>query len=476
MTSESPTIADAPVEAQPALDALDAWAARHPIIAPWLLLWSPRRSGRIAAELSMARTALHASASFVFLLVASAFVVVWSQSVYVGVIHVLMGPDGNWDFDPCQLGHDALLHTWWDRGDVQRLVFAIWFAAGNTLLVSLPVMTVLLFPLVYEPRQLFRSLARTLAVVLAGVRFLCPLILTIGWTTAALDNLADRIEAELGNPNAVTWTQPMNVAASLLVACIALAWWRAAARGARIEPDNVGRRPTCETCGYELSFLTPGRQCPECGEDSDHSLSTTQHTIPKWESKPGLRHWIDTSLTVLRRPHEFYHFMRLHVETNEQLWFARVHVILIGVTGMAVFAALKWASATWWKWDTPTAVLWTVSSGLFYGVAAWLGLRVMALAGSAYLIVRRWTLDGCVICRVCDFESAFLWVYWLFVATVVGIARIGPSWIQSGLAGPTGVLQMTVFAFILGVGIALIGLVWLWRMSRIARRIRWSNW
>jgi len=241
--------------------------------------------------------------------------------------------------------------------------------------------------------------------------------------------------------------------------------------------------PRCEGCGYDLSHQPSDARCPECSFPVADSVSPRRRPGCRWErsKRRALREWFQTVQMVVLLPREFYRNLRLRTPTAPATTFAVRNYVAIGV------GAGIWVLLMWWadvarvgsfvsEWDHVcrlffTFVLWTP-------LGCWLGHRLGGAIVISWWIARRTLPDTRWAAKVLAYESAYLWVFCVFLgifATTFVLA--GKPWISDrfGTEFFFAVFRVPGEAVVLLGGTALLALGWLWRYVVALRAIRWSN-
>jgi hypothetical protein len=103
----------------------------------------------------------------------------------------------------------------------------------------------------------------------------------------------------------------------------------------------------CETCGYRLTGLPEGGNCPECGRPIADSTWSNPRRLPSWEAGRGLQTVADfftTTAAVLFRPTHFYRQLLTRQDSPRAAVFAVIHFAAASVVaGWAIAQYLDWA-------------------------------------------------------------------------------------------------------------------------------------
>jgi hypothetical protein len=119
-----------------------------------------------------------------------------------------------------------------------------------------------------------------------------------------------------------------------------------AARTTTIPSDD---QLLCERCGYVISGLPPGVNCPECGAPTEESAPDLRR-LPAWEDpgngRPEILRFLTTTLSVTFRPRAFYRSLVTRHAGRGAYGFAVVHWALSSLLlGVAVYLHARWFAA-----------------------------------------------------------------------------------------------------------------------------------
>ena len=185
----------------------------------------------------------------------------------------------------------------------------------------------------------------------------------------------------------------------------------------------------CEACGYTLTGVPPGGNCPECGRPISDSRPELRHD-PSWEDSGGLRAfgaWLGTSVAALFRPTRFFRTLSVPGQTARSRWFRRTHHVLSAV----LLGLSAWVHATRFgvlagrvdvAVQSPLASLAFVALAyLFLIVVTWLVIRLTAWEAG----YRGLRLPRGVVERAMDYHAVHLLPPSLVaVTTVLGYAAL----------------------------------------------------
>ncbi|HWE01191.1 MAG TPA: hypothetical protein VG326_02185 [Tepidisphaeraceae bacterium] len=200
------------------------------------------------------------------------------------------------------------------------------------------------------------------------------------------------------------------------------------------EPDFL-----CEGCGYTLSGLRAGTNCPECG--SSAAISAAALRGPSRWDRPGSGLWgfVLTTCEVLFHPERFYRSLATRYGRERSKWFAIIHQGIVSlIMGSAFYIHITWFLylTTWYRVQD---LIGAVTPGILaYSAAVFVTLavstRIAARLTSWEAGYRGLRLPVNVVMRGLDFHA----VHYLPVAIVALITVAGwRSLIQWRVLGPT---------------------------------------
>ena len=148
----------------------------------------------------------------------------------------------------------------------------------------------------------------------------------------------------------------------------------------------------CEGCGYTLTGLPEGANCPECGRPVESSVGHSR-SPPSWEIDPPTAGrfvaFLSTTATVTFRPSHFYRTTTVRGDVARARQFAWIHWAIASV----LFAAAAWIhSMLFWSVGIKATLFNLVS-----GISGMLMLTLMVfatLAGVTWLAARLTTWEA----------------------------------------------------------------------------------
>ncbi len=323
--------------------------------------------------------------------------------------------------------------------------------------------------------SLAASLRRNFRVATASLGLALCLVFGTGLLIVVASHL-DAIGAFGRLAEAAQMLTVLSVAAG---AALLLAHLGRAIRAAR-DPSEPPLPLRCVTCGYELTMREAHELCPECATPVKRSTAPQSRPGLKWDNPArrfpsGIR-FVRMTWSVLAQ-RDFYR--RLRMRNGNEL-------------------AERFARNTWWimfcvGWVSMQIVVAGNEFIRFHGLIE--GLLVPTIACSMVTIVcllahrgmgtlagLYWTLAGYVpdtrwAAKVVAYEAAFMWLpcLWggLFLCAMLKdedfVHRLIGSRMTQAMFGvpPEPVLLIA--------GWVALQLLWVWRLLRIGRQIRWSN-
>ena len=182
----------------------------------------------------------------------------------------------------------------------------------------------------------------------------------------------------------------------------------------------------CERCGYCLTGLPSGGNCPECGGPTDQS--DPSHRGPSAWERPGSRllSFLSTTLMVLCKPTRFYRSLATRMDRRRSVWFGHLHVLI----GSVLFATAIYLHNTWFvywtKWPSVRDFMDEPVKGIaMYAVLSFCALTFLTRIASRLTnweaTYRKFRLPLHVVLRGMDFHAAhYLPVGLVVAATVAG--------------------------------------------------------
>jgi hypothetical protein len=213
------------------------------------------------------------------------------------------------------------------------------------VLVNLGVLVTALLelPRVHRSGSAFNAFGQCYRGVYGAFGMLVAVLVCLGGMLVATGHAEARAYA-CGGPQWVSaWSEYLFVTMYLGVPVLALFWASHAVTGVRRLQPTVALPPTCEQCGYNLSFLSTEGRCPECGTPIAESLEPDRaRPGPAWESRPSPRTWLRAAAAVAFRPRQFYCALPLRASHSRAELFATCSYILWGACiGLGSYC-LRW--------------------------------------------------------------------------------------------------------------------------------------
>ena len=475
----------APPSARPAEKAV-AWAWLLPVWA----LWRPAAAGRLAS----ARSRWGAIGLLVAGLVALAAVVVGLEIynetrdyiwVPAGEGEELIGPstgywntNGRWE-EVHRTPWEVWVHwretAWLGWITMAEVTLVMTFALGVSALLGLAWLN---WPLVHRGGRLWASYWRSWRVGLAWLWPVtwCMLLWGTLYVKGEITDFPQWFEDVTGGRDYWVWLHVPFVAFAVYL----VVWLRLAVRGLEragdvVEDEADERTPLCEGCGYNLTHLSEGGRCTECGLDLQESLDPERRRrgVP-WARRRGALTWLETVWMVLVRPRSFYSRLRVRVPVDSDSGFAVRTYVLLGLMALLWGVLVTLAGCAVhneeppWQWD-PDVIPAMVMVAVWWSASCWWGARGLAALMFTWWAVRKRLPGARGVGRMIMYESAFLWVFsggWglLVMGLVVGADMIGPVvWMWTLVEGAV---------FFLMIGLLVM---WVWRFGVARRAIQWAN-
>jgi hypothetical protein len=312
-------------------------------------------------------------------------------------------------------------------------------------------------------------------------------------------------------------------------------------RAAHVLGMRIPVRPpatVCEHCGYDLTHVSRDGLCTECGHTAQDSLTEQRRSGVEWESGDGagivqlLKSWIRTSNELLLQPRSFY--QRLHVTRSPARaeWFAWLTytalalfswawvltlfiadqrnypapftirlafavILLLGlafacarrmisgilVVGAGMLALLPFAIITSERlhhgyFASTVTILSLIGLGVV-PMLAWVVNRAIGGIMSLWWFWRGHFHDDRGAEKVVAYESAFLWLPWLWFMLLFTSFIFFDSWMSEFVARLRGInrgmLAAIVEPAVVVLGWAALVILWMFRFSRAAALVRWAN-
>lgn len=235
----------------------------------------------------------------------------------------------------------------------------------------------------------------------------------------------------------------------------------------------------CEACGYDLTHVPEDGRCAECG----CAVATSQDDNPRRVTREadwvaGLMSFLKTARRVFFGPMAFYRTLPLRADSAPAERFGRMTMIMIWLANVAASAMSvaylvvinRW---NWWNWDYLLMVF-AMSSGIAFG--AYAVHRIVAAFWQWLMILANMLPDGRWGAKVMCYETVFTWPILIFSWAIMLSIPLGFDWDRElrWLSRALPFYLPPTF-ILLAAGCVSLGVLWLWRLGRIFRVIRYSN-
>lgn len=374
-----------------------------------------------------------------------------------------------------------------------------WLLLGGALACGL--LAWLTLPFAARADGLLPALRRALASVISSLGLLFLAETLLGGLMLAVIFAVIKTSRTAGPEGPLTVVAGMGLTALLLARRIGQT---AAGLAARIPP--AADPPRCEGCGYDLTHRPSDERCPECAREVARSLGVSaDRTGTPWTCRGTWTLALACALQIVTSPRAFYARLRLREHPagaadhdpeadnpprgddpprnddplRAALRFSLIQYVELGLgCWICAFIGIGLVSAASWTGSrtTEAIAICTFSTVMTVGLA-WIGHRLAGAVAATIWISRRTLPDARWSAIVTEYETAFLWVFfvvqWLLVLSFY-LAEdwvtnsVGRAWAWRVLGGPAEPFLM------LGL-ILLLGMLWLARLERIGRMIRWAN-
>lgn len=342
---------------------------------------------------------------------------------------------------------------------------------------------------------LLPALRRALAAVISSLGLLFHAETLLGGLMLVVIFVMVSTSRTAGPEGPLTVVAGMGLTALLVARRIGLT---AAELAARVPP--APDPPRCEGCGYDLTHRPSDERCPECAREVARSLGESADRAGAMWTYCGT--WtlaLSCALQVVTDPRSLYTRLRLRERPTAAagddpeegdpardddplraaLRFSLIQYVALGLacwgcafTGLGLASAATWSGLS----TTEAIAICTFSTVMTLGLA-WVGHRLVGAVAAAIWIGRRTLPDARWSAIVMEYETAFLWVFFVVQWSLLLSFYVAEDWVTS-LVGRTWALRVlggpAEPAVMLGL-IVLLGMLWLARLERIGRMIRWAN-
>ncbi len=370
-----------------------------------------------------------------------------------------------------------------DRGSTDGVVFFVLRVFATILIASL-VGTAILLSDVHRAGPIRSSILRALRIVSCAPWMLAFFAIMTACITLPIEYCAlapGSLIPSLGPPAEAIGLFPSIV---LSIAAFIVLSLRAARLAGDALPAPVKRPPLCEGCGYDLSHVSTGGVCTECGLPLAKSLELDAvRPGNRWESRRKPKEWLHSSRAVVFKSTVFYQTLKLRTSIDAATEYSRNHFVLMGIGGgiwilvLCVIASLE--SRPLGNSDYFIAVFLPFLGSVWVPCAGWVLHRmVFSIAFIAWMLTSS-IPDARWLIKVREYETAFLWLFCAFNGTWISLVIVHPAWMKELLAlyRSLNLPQLGLPLEIVGVfaGNAILIVAWMLRYRRIHQAIRWSN-
>ncbi|MBL8878162.1 MAG: hypothetical protein JNG88_03490 [Phycisphaerales bacterium] len=301
---------------------------------------------------------------------------------------------------------------------------------------------------------------------------------------------------------------------------------------------SADRPMICESCGYDLTHVSTDRRCTECGAPADDSLTNQRRRGVEWESAApvGIREFagrlMRTAQQLLVQPRAFFESLQvaapaIHAQRfaiwnyalialfswawlgcifladtvgrygenfgKTPLWLAVIvaaifiagrkaalGIALIG--GSMLTILICWYLPLWFSTNQGgRSDFWLVSM-VAVGLTPMVGWLVHRLLGGLLSIWWFWRgefHDARGAEKVIAYSVVFLWYPWMWFFAMFMSMIFFDMWISDFIAWTQGTRRAMLAGMYEPIAIVLgwaaLVVVWIMRMMRDARRVRWAN-
>ena len=257
------------------------------------------------------------------------------------------------------------------------------------------------------------------------------------------------------------------------IACVPLLglWIREAAIGARSPRPLPSEPPWCELCGYDLTHVSAGGRCTECGSPTDVSFGpAARRKGVAWERHMRPTTWARATVNILLRPRDFYE--QVHMRSDERCALRFQTLSYLGTGAASAVLALTVACL-----DSP------LDFDEFIGIPAfsfvitvaggWLLHSTIGFVAALLSFYRPGRRPFAYISKIWQYESAYLWVVLVVGYTFVFSFTFFDDWLSQIVRAVGGRWFLEPFIVLATIGACLV--YWLLRFGRAVRTARWAN-
>ena len=477
------------------------------VLAPWLLIHRPSKA---AATLAAGpRSAVWVTLIVGALLLAGVVLgaTLWAETVTS--TYVSTTSRGGWDWVVEEKIFADCWHEW--AGDSARLgMVKLALRTALLLILSLTALAWIQLPLVHRLGSVLSSHRRAFASGVSGVGLLVILAALCGSSAAFFGNMWDRMSSD-DKMSGYWFVEVFPPLAFVLSAWLLLGWLararRAVRRLAELPPvprllscvrcrhdlpqvpaddlrshcrqeirsvEAAGPSPRCEQCGYDLTHRPTDGRCPECGFAVERSLTPWRDRPGwNWQRWRGFGNWLVASFQVIVHPDRFYRKLRVWWPDETARAFARRQYVSLGIFAGGWVAGSETLDVGWDHTDVPYVCMFALGSMLL----GWLIHRVVTAGVASWWLARGTLPDFYPAWQVIHYETAFLWVLFLFNGLWTLSFILFDSWMTELWNGLFSTLLASgnVEIMFMLCGNAALLLAWLWRYGRARRAVQWAN-
>ncbi len=245
--------------------------------------------------------------------------------------------------------------------------------------------------------------------------------------------------------------------------------------GARRAPAIVGRPPTCEFCGYNLTGTAIDSRCPECGTPAIDSLGPHVRTGTDWDRGGGLLAWWRCGLDAVFRPDTLGRQIQVTTQPRRFrsfCWSLILSTAFVGMAAVPIGYVLIYRHSPL-KYDLEILTIGSPISGACSGAGM---LMIAMLIAGVVGMIQTWQNGRNLLpaaAQVASYLSLLFLAWGLFMAVWITLfcAAVEQAWFRNWMMtyGPS----IVFLAFSILVGPQLVWLaicfVLVWKGTAAAR-------